>query len=316
MRIRKFIALIAVACAATAVFASCVTPPLPGPTVTGDKLQVLPKAADAIPRTGDPAAAQLAQPVEDFFPLIVRSSTPTLPPPTGGAAVDHTSIAQFGQIPEQYLQEARALNVLFLHQSTGSRVDANGLNVLQKTSAKYDRSNWDWPEFNRDNSYDFPHKLQEFSTVANQQAGSYDVIGMKFCYIDWWFPDSEQQKFLDYRDEMLSIEARNPGKIIIWTTEALWSDDSAAGNDPKQGGVIQEFNKRVRDYALANNKVFFDLADIESHDTDGSPCYNGYEALCMAYADDTVSGHPNEAGSLRLAKGFWVLMAKVAGWRP
>ena len=59
-----------------------------------------------------------------------------------------------------------------------------------------------------------------------------------------------------------------------------------------------------------------DIGDILSHDPNGALCtYNGYAALCAEYTDEVeFGGHLNARGQLRMAKAYWVLMAKLAGW--
>jgi len=93
-------------------------------------------------------------------------------------------------------------------------------------------------------------------------------------------------------------------KKIFYTTSAIpqivWVD---AAN----------FNIGMRKYAVENNKYFFDIADIESHHQDGTLCTtSGVESLCPEYTFD--GGHPNALGMQRLAKAWWVMMARLAGW--
>ena len=85
---------------------------------------------------------------------------------------------------------------------------------------------------------------------------------------------------------------------------------------------VQEFNEELRNYAITNKKIFFDLADIESHLPDGTPCYgidnNGNPVnvmtVCDEYVDEEISGHLNAYGANHVAKAVWVMMAKMSGW--
>jgi hypothetical protein len=138
---------------------------------------------------------------------------------------------------------------------------------------------------------------------------------MKFCYVDGW-----NQDFNYYREKMELLEHTYPQKTFIWTTSALWSEGllDSGGVNPMSYEGVQTFNQQLRAYARANNKILYDLADIESHDPDGDLCQsNGIEALCPEYysgfAGD-IGGHPDYTGSIRMAKGFWWLMARVSGW--
>lgn len=90
----------------------------------------------------------------------------------------------------------------------------------------------------------------------------------------------------------------------------------------------------MRDYASKNNIYLFDVADILSHDPDGRPCFDNRDgvsyqtenypddgvdlaAICPHYTTETEGGHLGSAsaGGVRVAKAFWVLMAKLAGWK-
>jgi hypothetical protein len=76
---------------------------------------------------------------------------------------------------------------------------------------------------------------------------------------------------------------------------------------------MSDFNQQLRAYAKTNNKPLYDIAAIES---DGGSCMvEGYEGMCLKY-NDGGGGHPNKDGSIRLAKGFWWLMARLSGWNP
>jgi hypothetical protein len=95
----------------------------------------------------------------------------------------------------------------------------------------------------------------------------------------------------------------------------------------------------MRQYAIANQKPLFDVADILSHDPAGNPCYDNRDgvpydngnnsenypddganrlAICPHYTTETDGGHLGSvsAGKIRVAKAFWVLMARITGWTP
>ncbi len=114
----------------------------------------------------------LAQTTEDSFnylPVIVKSSSPTptvtptptpspTPIPAGSIVVNHTSVALFDQIPEQYLQAAAALNMAFVDRSVGFNIH-QGLDCLtHETNATAPSYCKRWqhvplhPEFNVDPS--------------------------------------------------------------------------------------------------------------------------------------------------------------------
>jgi hypothetical protein len=219
-----------------------------------------------------------------------------------------------------------------MHQSTGNNIRSLGLDCLsgknwdpnyypqecttyaQISNNPYDNSSWDWPEW-AENWSDAIIKTDQWVSVVNAQQSNYQVLGMKFCYVDAWNLDFDY-----YRQKMEALERAYPHKKFIWTTSALWSN-SAMDADPNlvvSAENIQLFNQQLRAYAIANNKLLYDLADIESHDPNGNLCQsNGIEVLCNAYYNGYGGGgggHPDVDGSIRLAKGFWWLMARISGW--
>jgi hypothetical protein len=260
---------------------------------------------------------------------------------SGGSAIlaNHSVISQFSQIPQSYAQSAAAIIILFMHQSTGGYIAAEGLDCLaglhgdiasypqecvtyaNNRSARvwpyYDDSNWNW-ELWPSPEADALAKTDQFVSIVNSSASGYTIIGMKFCYTDGWNQDDN----VDYNNghgyyitKMEQLEQQYPGVKFIYATSALWSDPGTACNSIFNScAEISRFNAQVRAYTQANNKPLFDIADIESHDSSGNLCtVQGYEGMCPDWYSDG-GGHPNIVGSIRLAKGFWWLMARMAGW--
>jgi hypothetical protein len=249
-------------------------------------------------------------------------------------------IGQFAQIPKSALDPAAAKTTLFMHQSTGGYIDDSGLGCLaglhgdpnygappecvtyanNRTNSIwpwYDKSHWAW-DFWATPQADALAKTDQFVSVVNARAGNYQVIGMKFCYTDGW-NQSDNVTYNNnhgyYITKMEALEKQYPGKVFIYTTSALWADPgSACGASFNSCEGIAEFNQQVRAYAQAHNKPLYDIADIESHDPNGNSCtVGGYEGMCADWYD-SGGGHPNIAGSIQLAKGFWWLMARISGW--
>jgi hypothetical protein len=268
-----------------------------------------------------------------------RTAAPT-PSPNGAIVADHAVIEQFAQIPQDIIDEAAARKSLFMHQSTGGYVDAMGLACLaglRDDPANYppecstyanNRTTGNWPWYDNANltwdlwappQADAIAKTDQFVSVVNARAGNYDVLGMKYCYVDGWNQgDNVAQNY--YINKMLALESQYPNKTFIWATSALWSEPGGACNAMFNScQQIAEFNQQVRAYAQAHNKPLYDIAAIESHDRNGNPCTvadaagQPWEGMCADWYSDG-GGHPNSEASLRLAKGFWWLMARISGW--
>jgi hypothetical protein len=333
MRARKYTAIVVVVmaiCLFTVVILAKAEIPSkylqsPSSPIPGGILSFLPLLHDVIPTsTFTPSPTLTKSATNTSIPN--KTSTPTRTPTrtttqTSGNLIiaDSASVSQFDNIPESAVKNAASIKNLFMHQSTGGLIEYSGLNCLQGTldlpechgytPYYYDYRGWDWKDWSVWGSdlADGPAKTDQWVSIVNAHGQNYDVLGMKFCYTDGWNID-----FAYYRDHMLQLEQAYPGKISIWATSALWADPGSACNDIFNSCQnIAEFNNQLRDFARANHKPLYDIADIES---DGGTCQvHGYEGMC-ATNYDSGGGHPNVSGSIKLAKGYWYLMARIAGW--
>lgn len=295
--------------------------------------------------------------------------TPTPRPTLSGDAivVDSRNVDSFDQIPEQYIQAAANLRMLFIDRSVGQNI-SEGLTCLTASSDEessnsscwardhyypefevdpsviswsrpggYDRSNWDYRTWSQ-GCGGWERKVPCFADMVSPLMNQYDVLSYQFSYLDVLpgstIADQPGGFFWDNadRDDIHEFEqyvAQYPNKTFIyWTTSLARS----IGNEPSQ-----LFNEQMRNYAIQNEKILFDVADILSHDPDGNPCYDNrdgipyanshdsenypddghnYPAICPHYTTETDGGHLGSvaAGKIRVAKGFWVLMARIAGW--
>jgi hypothetical protein len=285
---------------------------------------------------------------------------------TGGIVVNHTSVALFDHIPETNIQAAEALRMFFMNRSVGGNI-SEGLTCLSFPSDEqapshckrythvapefsvspsevnwsrpggYSRANWTynyWP----DGCPDWQSQLGCFFATANQNLNSYDVLSFQYSYLEvdtsstianlpgGFF--SNNPSGLDVYD-LAAYEAQHPNKTFIyWTTSLARSIGTT---------VSESFNDQMRQYALANDKILFDVADILAHDPDGNPCFDNRDgvlydngnvwenhpddgldipAICQHYTSETDGGHLGSpsAGKIRVAKAFWVLMARIGGW--
>lgn len=200
-------------------------------------------------------------------------------------------------IPDSAIAAAANLRLLVRHASVGENINS-GLDALQTQDARHDRSRWDFQ--NRGNP-GWQAKVDDLVAQAALQAASFDVLTMKFCFID---PDAV---FTYYRDAMLGLEASYPAKRFVWWTIPL----ETTGNTNRQA-----FNEQVRAYARANGKLLFDIADIECHNAAGVKLIDelGREHMWAEWTDE--GGHLNADGSARVASALWWLMARVGGWDP
>lgn len=297
--------------------------------------------------------------------------------------VDHTSIELFEQIPEEYLEAARNMRVLFSDRSVGQNINES-LDCLTAnswaTSINACRVDWIQMPFgggmklyrqaDRDNGtvpsrilFDpSPTKYNRSNWTFVFRGGSWQQLTQNFLqdlvptYVDSKDVLTYQFSYLnvnggDIASPTTGFFAAQPGNNTRWDISDIeefetnypdkkffyWTSSLARGIGSQ---VATDFNQQMRNYAIANNKILFDVADIESHDAHGNLCYDNrdgvaytspqgqYEnnpddgqntiAMCQDYTTETDGGHLGTvAGArIRLAKGFWVLMAQLAGWDP
>jgi hypothetical protein len=298
--------------------------------------------------------------------------------PGGMILINHESVALYDQIPSNYRAAAAALNMLFINRSVGGNI-SQGLDCLTHATNQTAPSHckrWEHvsqhPEFNVDPAeVNWPHggsranwdyffwsggdnnvtcpnhstgewygKVGCFIEFAGNRISQYDVLSFQFSYLEvaqgsdiaalpggfFWNNSSRY----DIHD-LAAFEAAHPNKTIIYWTSSL----SRGIGSPE----AESFNEQMRAYAIANEKVLFDVAAILSHDPDGNACYDNRDgvpydngnnsenypndglnipAICQHYTTETDGGHLGSvsAGKIRVAKAFWVLMAQIAGWQP
>ncbi len=253
--------------------------------------------------------------------------------------IDHTAVNRFDAIPDDYIRKASQLSILFRHASVGANID-DGLNCLMNNfdgarpnycdrkvpadqivfDGKYNRSNWSFEVHNQPNPNPGWWNKVNFFTERVDTLGpdeAYNVAAFTFGYVDGYPGSAIDDKFFDNDpgdslpsiENLEALEAANPEMAFVYWTMGLARRSEIE---------TQNFNERMRIYAAANDKILFDLADIESHTPDGSPCFDnagqGIEAICADYTNEVNAGHLNAVGRLRLVKTFWVLMARMAGW--
>jgi hypothetical protein len=300
-------------------------------------------------------------------PTPTPNPTSTRPPISGDAiVVDHTSVDDFDHIPDAYIEAAADLAMMFVDRSVGGNI-SDGLSCLNYDSVDeapnhcgriehvveaysvepnaiswnrpggYDRSNWDYQYWDG-SCAGWSDKVSCFFQMVDPVISQYDVVSFQFSYLsvgaDSTIADQPGGFFSNNNDrydvyDLENYEAQHQGEIFIYWTTSL---SRGIGTS-----VSSSFNEQMRNYAIGNEKVLFDVADILSHDPDGNPCYdnrdgvaydNGYSsenwpddgqnipAICQHYTTETDGGHLGSvsAGKIRVAKAFWVLMARIAGW--
>lgn len=205
-------------------------------------------------------------------------------------------------------------------------------------SSTYDRSNWVF-----DAKPGGWQSVTDYfiNTLVPQNVDRFDVLSYKFTYLM-----VEEQS--DISDPATGFLADQPDRYDVKDLEALFAQypdktfflwtSSLSRSIGSQ--VALDFNNQMRSYAAENGLILFDIADIESHTDAGAPCFDNRDgvkfcsnngeceelpddgvdlpAICQDYTTEIEGGHLGSvsSGKIQLAKAFWVLIARIAGWNP
>jgi hypothetical protein len=247
-------------------------------------------------------------------PTFSLTSTPT---PKSNVVIDHNNwdwyFNQSSDLPEKVAQ----LKIFFSHASVGANI-LQGLKDLNTASAtkyplaqvavkgippsttakgvlyEYPRGNPNWAE-----------KVTSFKSYIDNgwQSPTVQIVLNKFCYID------QSANLQTYIDSMVALEAKYPTTVFVyWTMPLMTSGDTDAV-------LRSQFNQGLRNWlSTQNNKVLFDIADIEawSPDVKMQSFTNKdviHQKLYTGYSSD--GGHLNEAGMNRMASAFYSLLGKT-----
>jgi hypothetical protein len=151
-------------------------------------------------------------------------------------------------------------------------------------------------------------KFAMFNTAVRSQGWRYPVVDAamnKLCFID------DTADAGTYLATMTALENDQPATTFIYTTMPLQS-----GSDMNAANIhAMNYNQAVRLHCVGNNRILFDVADIESHDPAGNAVTftdqgHTYQRLYSGYTTD--GGHLNALGSRRVALGWYAAAAVLA----
>ncbi len=168
-------------------------------------------------------------------------------------------------------------------------------------------------------------KLQAFEQALGDKPSQVSTAMLKFCYLDIQTQTDVQALFSAYTATMTRIRTKHPGLRIIHFTAPLtivqtgpkamlksWLGKAPYG--APENLQREAYNNLVRQH-YAGKEPVFDLARIESTQTDGTPLWVTWKdkpvsALVPSYSDD--GQHLNAAGQSRAARALLAVLANAS----
>ncbi len=244
--------------------------------------------------------------------------------------IGHTC-TEISQIPQSWINKAKNdFRISYGHTSHGSQI-VTGMSLLRGATGSlywYDHDGTDGGLSLHDGEpagdLGNPNRTEwaaRTRTLLNASGCDRNMIMWSWC----GQVDGTEEEINTYLTLINDLETDYPNVTFIYMTGHL--------NRTGEAGNVNIRNNQIRSYCIANDKILFDFADIESYDPDGNYFLDrGATDSCNYdgggnWADEWCAAHPGECASCSCAhsrclncqlkgKAFWWMMARLAGWVP
>jgi hypothetical protein len=255
--------------------------------------------------------------------------------------IDHTC-TDLSQIPEYWLNQAKNLQIHYAHTSHGGQI-ISGIETLEGQHSKYavaveDSSLpttsgaiciFDGQEgftYIEPDDYWRTEDGRDNTRAVLDNNPTIDFSMWAWCGQVSYYPTSDINNYLSVMNQ---FESEYSPRRFIYMTGHL--DGSGSG------GTLNTHNNIIRNYCVANGKVLYDFADIESYDPDGTGyldqgggtggegdgCQYDYgnwgTEWCAAHPGSDLCltcscAHSQPLNCNLKGRAFWWMMARLAGW--
>lgn len=235
--------------------------------------------------------------------------------------IDHRSVQDFESLPDEFINLAKSdLRIAYGHTSHGSQI-VKGMQMLSSENESLYGYTTGSDDFICDGCISGASDLGNpdrttWATATreylNESGSNRNVIMWSWC---GQVSDATESDITDsYLANMAQLEQEFPDVIFIYMTGHL----DGTGED----GNLKIRNQQIRDYVIANNKILFDFADIESYDPEGTyyPDESDGCSWCTTWCETNTCpdcedcAHSHCFNCYNKGKAFWYMMATLAGW--
>ncbi|NQE45357.1 Cell surface glycoprotein [ANME-1 cluster archaeon GoMg2] len=254
--------------------------------------------------------------------------------------IDH-NCTNLSQIPYYWIDQAKNLTIHYAHTSHDSQI-TSGVENLETIYPNYSFARResgteglppieDPPALrmydgNPPETYITPEDYWDRQSGMDRTRAVADTGNYNFSMWSWCgqVSSASEAYIQDYLGTLNQFESEYPAMKFIYMTGH--TDGSG------ETGNLNVRNNQIRDYCIANAKILFDFADIESYDPDGNYYLDrGVRDNCSYnggnWADEWCAANPGSnlciscscAHSKKLncnlkGRAFWWMMARLAGW--
>ena len=259
------------------------------------------------------------------------------PEPKTAIVADHRH-TDISQIPDEWINQARAYVIHYAHTSHGSQtlsglewlslqdprykvdIQPNGTVVLPPDATAlrvYDGNNYPGDMYITPDQY-WESESGKDHTRSVMNTGWFDVSLWTWCGQMSYYSDAQIQEYINV---MTGFESEYPSANFVYYTGH--TDGSAPGSS------LWRHNDMVRQHVQDTDAVLFDFADIESYDPAGTfyPTVSDSCEWCASWCAAHPSNfecqnhnlipscaHTDKLQCTLKGQAFWYLMARLAGW--